>query len=93
MGLLGAGRGPSDPEETEDVDEGDTRELVVSPKGRQGLPALEEAFAMDMEETKGPPAEVVHTAFRVAPKVREYVSRSATSEGTFPLLPGAYKLR
>lgn len=92
----GAGSGPSDPEETDDVDDGDTLALlVVRPSGKPE-DALEEAAATKaaLEITEeiwfaalgtGPAPLVL--CCKPAPNVREYVSRRDTSDGT--LLPPA----
>lgn len=95
MGLVeeGVGRGPSDPEDTDDVEEGDTRELfVVNPRGIPGEDALEEAAAaraaLEITEERGlataGPGPELGEVCRPAPKVREYVSSRDTSEGTLP---------
>lgn len=95
IGLPGAGavRGPSDPEDTDEVEDGETRELfVVSPSGIPGDDALEEATAaraaFEITEERGlapiDPGPEPGEFCKPAPKVREYVSSRDTSEGTLP---------
>lgn len=107
MGFVpdGVGNGPSDPLDTDDVDDGDTLALlVVNPRGKHDEAALDDAAAANAAfeitadngfvEPPGPWPEFPVLCWTAAlaspaPKEREYVSRRDTSDGILPLPPAA----